>query len=421
MRFPGTWGLAALTLLVFAIQWTSGGEAHATDLRTQLRMGALRPDRVAEHAEYYRLILPMFLHHGWVHLALNGVALLQLAGLVESLWGTTRLVAFYGLCGLAGTLMSATLGPPWAGAVGASGAIMGLAGVLVGTTWFGAEPVRAWLREVLGRRLLYSVLLTFGLGIALWFVLPVIDNWAHFGGFACGVALALANPDATRRSGPAPAIATVWVLATAFCFAWMARDGAEVTETLDIDTARLLSAAASEQPDALRTPVALAQMLDSYAEAGAEDEGLGALRRTTSRMSDPQLLAFLVVELLDDSRFDAPAQVVLERWLEIQPDDPSALNTLAWHLVTRSDREHRDPDRAEALSRRSLERIEDAESKTGRRMRASFLDTLGEVLYQQGTLDEAAAVQRESLELATELEMDDVAEITARLHKIEAG
>lgn len=177
-RFPGTLGLAAVTLGMFLLEHVFGG---GTDLHAQVRLGALRVDRLVEHRELWRLVLPMFLHHGAIHLVLNGLALLQLGPLVESLWGTRRMVAFYVFCGIASALASAEFtADGYSGSVGASGAIMGLAGLLLGTTWFGEENVRVFLVDLLGRRLLNAVVLTFAIGIGLVWVMPIVDNWGHF-------------------------------------------------------------------------------------------------------------------------------------------------------------------------------------------------------------------------------------------------
>lgn len=423
-RFPVTLGIAALTLVFFALEYFSGG---TMDVDALLRLGAMRPDRVSEHREWYRLVLPMLLHAGPVHLALNGFALLQLGALVESLWGGRRLLVFYVVSGVAGALTSAALNPPgFPLSVGSSGAVLGLAGVVVGATAWGAEPARTWLLELVGQRLLASVALTFAIGIGLWLVLPAIDNWAHAGGFACGLALSLAHPDPTEEEtafstfGSAAAVA---VVATAITAA--ALEGQRALETVDLDTARILSVRASRQPGAWTNVGLLLEMADRFERAGASQEGLETLERHVARLDSPTALTLLAGTMMlerDAGRpYDEELDVVLKRWLEVAPDDAHALNTRAWHLVTRGDAEARDPVAAEPLSRRSLERIPDPDSTDGRRMRAAFLDTLGEVLLQLGRLDEALAVQRESVALARELALEDLAEIEARLARIEAA
>ena len=99
-------GLLALTAVFFAIEHLLGG---GMEVLVHLRLGALRADRVAEHNEYFRLLMPLFLHHGLIHLLFNGFALLQLGALVEHFWGSRRLLAYYVVCGLGASLVSAVL------------------------------------------------------------------------------------------------------------------------------------------------------------------------------------------------------------------------------------------------------------------------------------------------------------------------
>lgn len=419
-----TLGIASLTLLFFGFESLFGG---TTSIDAMLRLGALRVDRVAEHREWFRLVMPMLLHAGWVHLVLNGFALLQLGALVESLWGGRRLLMFYVASGIAGALVSAVANPPgFPIAVGASGAILGLAGVVIGTTTWGQEPARSWLLELVGQRLLASVGLTFAIGMGLWLVLPAVDNWAHAGGFACGLLLSLAHPDPTDDETAASALgsaAAIALVATAITAA--AIEGPKALETVDLDTARILAVRTSRQPGAWSNPPILVEMMDRFDRAGADDEGLETLRRQVARFDSPVVVTILVVMLMEQrdrgSDLDAAIDVALQRWLELAPDDPSALNTAAWHRVTRRDPATRDPAAALPLSRKSLERIPDPESTEGRTLRSAFLDTLGEILLQLGQLDEALTVQQEAVALAKELELDDLAEIEARLGRIEAA
>lgn len=433
-RFPGTLGITALTILFFVLEHALGG---GTDLRAQLRLGALRPDRVSEHFEVWRLVMPMFLHHGLVHLVLNGFALIQLGPLVESLWGTRRLLVFYVSCGIASSLVSAAFSPAgYAGGVGASGAIMGLAGVLLGTTWFGEESVRAFLVDLLGRRLLHGVLLTLALGMGLWLILPIVDNWGHLGGLACGLLIALAHPDPIDRNdveATAGSFAAVAILALAMGFT--AVNGGRILETYDIDTARILSVRASQQQGGLQEVQVLLEMVDRYDAAGASAEGLDRFERAIAKFDEVvwlrELAAGLTMQADAGSDRDAHIAVAFERWLALAPDDPQALNAAAWHLVTRSNVALRDPIRAERLSRESLARLPGQDDGPGgvlawispstKELRSGYLDTLGEILFQQGRIAEAREVQAEAVALATELDLAVLPDLTERLAKIESA
>lgn len=422
-RFPGTLGILIVTLGVFALEYAEGG---TTDLRAQMRLGALRTDRVAEHAEAWRLVAPIFLHHGPIHLLLNLFALLQLGPLVESLWGTRRFFTFYVFCGIAGTLASAALtGSGYAGSVGSSGALMGLAGLLLGARAYGEENTRDFLGDLLGRRLLQGVLLTLGLGFGLWFFLPVVDNWAHIGGLACGLLLAFAHPDPVERNERQSTLGLLVALAiVSGSGVATAIRGDRALATLEIDTARMLSVRASEAPAGMSALFVLPEMLDWYDRAGAPAEGLDRFTRAARTCKDSSTLRTLVgllalSEQQGTSR-EPHLMVTLERWLEIAPDDPDALNGMAWLLVTRATEPLRDPVRAEPLSRESLRRIPDIESEAGKTTRAAYLDTLAEILFQLDRYEEAASVQREAVALAKEVALADLTEMTARLDKIDA-
>jgi len=79
-----------------------------------------------------------------------------------------------------------------------------------------------------------------------------------------------------------------------------------------------------------------------------------------------------------------------ERVLSLDPNQPIALNNLAWILVTADDVELRDKKRALALAQRavSLERS------------PVFLDTLAEALYANGLAQEAVETIKEAIALA---------------------
>ncbi len=418
-RFPITLGLTLFTVAMFVVQrglasptdsvssFVSGllfGDG-VDDWLVMLRMGALRADLVAD-GEYFRLLTPVFLHGGWLHLLLNMFALLQLGALVEMLWGGRRLLLAYAVCGLAGSLCSAALNDPSPPlAVGASGAILGLAGVLMGTMWFGPPSTAQWLSDLLGRRLLNAVLLTFGIGIALvLFVGPLLDNWAHFGGWLCGMLVAVTLPSPTEPDDPrtATAGAAVALLAMGGAVAWMAISGGASRTTAALDFARLHAEAASRQPESNQGT--LVRMLDWFERASALDEGLETFERQVdryARASSPQVLVAALLQAELPPRVAEPAQIVAaERWWELEPDNPDALNSLAWFLVIpESNVGLRDPDRAEELSRRSLRELTPEQQV----QRATYLDTLGEVLYVKGEYAAAYEVQQQAVSLLDEV------------------
>jgi len=270
------------------------------------------------------------------------------------------------------------------------------------------------------------VLFTLGLGIALWFVLPIVDNLAHVGGLVAGLALAAAYPDPLDRD-PEPSNIGVGIvgalLVASLGSAWM--QGGRVLATYDLDTARALSVRISRTSGPYTSALML-EMLDRYDAAGALAEGEERFARAVAKFDGPYSLGLLATELMieadhDQVDRDEPVAATLERWLAVAPTDPQALNGLAWNLVSRRDLAKRDPVRAERLSRESLWRIEEPESTGGRSSRSAYLDTLSEALHQQGRDAEALAGQQEAVDLARELKLPEIAAIEARLSVIQSA
>jgi rhomboid protease GluP len=142
--------------------------------------------------QWWRLVTATFVHSGIIHLATNMWCLYNLGLLGEPLMGTFGLVAAYLLTGVMGNLLSIAVNPGVVG-VGASGAVFGLAGVLILLLGSKLLPVdRAEVRR-LRRSVIYFALLNFVIGFGTdAFHAPVrIDNMAHLGGFLSGLVLGL--------------------------------------------------------------------------------------------------------------------------------------------------------------------------------------------------------------------------------------
>lgn len=131
--------------------------------------------------QYWRLITPMFLHAGILHLALNGYFLYRIGPWVELHFGKARFAALYLLSGMGASLASLVLNPNLA--VGASGALFGLIGAMLPMLYRN----RALIANT--RSLMGNILLTITFNLLIGFSFPGIDNWAHVGGLLCGVAL----------------------------------------------------------------------------------------------------------------------------------------------------------------------------------------------------------------------------------------
>src|SRR5207244_617917 len=119
---------------------------------------------------------------GWYHIFTNMLALLFLGALVEAFYGRVRFLIFYVLCGVAGMTLSYEAQPHLS--VGASAAILGLAGVMIAHQF----KYRAYLPPAVSARLsiLFPLVLV---EIVLSWITPGIDLFGHVGGVLCGIFL----------------------------------------------------------------------------------------------------------------------------------------------------------------------------------------------------------------------------------------
>jgi membrane associated rhomboid family serine protease len=164
-----------VAVFVFSVLLTPGGS------RTEVlvRLGAMVPALVVE-GQYWRLVTAIFLHFNLVHLLLNTLGLTIFGNLIESVFGSARMLAVYLATGFVASTVSFAFGSPAAIAVGASGAIFGLLG-----TWLAFNLRRRQLS--LARSNVQGALILIALNLAIGFTVPGIDNLAHLGGLAAGV------------------------------------------------------------------------------------------------------------------------------------------------------------------------------------------------------------------------------------------
>ena len=141
--------------------------------------GALIPQDVADGGAW-RLASSVFLHSGAVHLGLNMLSLYFLGTFVETAFGRGRFLAVYLLSGLSGGLAYLYFGGFDEPAVGASGAIFGLLGAILGYSL--RRGTFSWQNPII-RQLLILLAINVYLGISI----AGVSNTAHMGGLAGGL------------------------------------------------------------------------------------------------------------------------------------------------------------------------------------------------------------------------------------------
>jgi membrane associated rhomboid family serine protease len=189
-----------LNLLVFVVMVFAGLGVVSVTAQELLAIGAIYRPAILE-GQVWRLLSSMFIHAGLMHVAGNLVSLL-LAGLfLERAMGSVWFVSCYLVCGVTGGIASAVYHPATV-AVGASGAIFGLWGVLLLLGLTKSKHTSVQFKHVLT-----VAAVTIGYNLVLGFASIGIDNAAHVGGLVAGLVFGAAArmfPDVLLR-GAAPA------------------------------------------------------------------------------------------------------------------------------------------------------------------------------------------------------------------------
>jgi rhomboid protease GluP len=179
--------LIGLNVLVFILMAASGVSLTDPTIPDLLRWGADFGPKTTS-GEWWRLLTCIFIHIGIIHILLNMWVLATAGPLVERMIGNTGFLLLYLVAGLIGSLASLFWNPLLVSA-GASGAIFGIYGALLGLLLrnHGSIPAQA-----------LAQLLNSGLGFLFYNLVygmmqPNIDSAAHIGGlaggFLCGIVL----------------------------------------------------------------------------------------------------------------------------------------------------------------------------------------------------------------------------------------
>lgn len=194
--FPLSWVVIGLSVVVSMTAFSAPEDVG---------FGPLMLDKLAvANGEYWRLWTVTLVHGSIPHLFFNMYALYLAGPLVETLYGSRLFALFYLLCAAAGSIASFVFGGNIP-AVGASGAIFGLFGLLLA-----ASRTHHPVIDRRGRALLGQVGALIAINLVIGFVIPGIDNAAHIGGLLAGIWLGfLIVP------GRVPTLRSLWVRPTA--------------------------------------------------------------------------------------------------------------------------------------------------------------------------------------------------------------
>jgi len=136
----------------------------------------------------WRLITPIFLHAGFIHILSNLFFQLRFGYVLELRWGIIRFIVIYLVTGIGASFLSC-LGSPGSVSVGASGALFGIIGANISYLIYNWPKIPNNSNEAC--ILVFVVVVNFLVGIS-----GNVDNWAHFGGLITGflIGVSLPNP-----------------------------------------------------------------------------------------------------------------------------------------------------------------------------------------------------------------------------------
>ena len=433
--------LLAVNFIFFALEIYAGGTDNTQVL---LNLGAAYGPYM-RRGEYWRLVMPMFLHGGWLHILGNSYCLYILGPILERLYGYGRYAVIYVASGIGGAYLSMAVSKNTS--VGASGAIFGIAGAMLVTGYIHRDVIPPRWGRAFGRGMIPFI----ALNLAIGYSVHGIDNWGHLGGLAGGVLLAsiIAPPRQDHPHGeiverPSQAMVALPLAVVILAMAAMANHY-RITQAVDglLEEGERFEAAQQydRELQSFQQALRLAPREERpHEEMGgyylaqekydlAMQEFQEAIRLTEGDDARPRLELGLAYQLKGDSKkaqqiFDdvlgkypqtaegqkslAADHVILaelyvsqklyadairnyQAALRLEPASAEAQNELAWLYATCDDQKFRDPKAA--LDHAKLA-VDLSEWKEG-----AYIDTLAEALYVNGDYQQAVEIQKKALAL----------------------
>jgi rhomboid protease GluP len=167
-----TYVFIVIQLIMFLLLELKGG---SKDSATLVAFGA-KDNPLILQGEWWRFIIPIFLHIGFLHLVMNTLGLYYLGTAVEKIYGSLRFFWIYLFAGIIGFITSFVFSPYLS--AGASGAIYGCFGALL--------YVGLIYPKLFSRTLGTNVITILVLNIVISFTFPSIDIAGHLGGLVGG-------------------------------------------------------------------------------------------------------------------------------------------------------------------------------------------------------------------------------------------
>ena len=179
VRSIAVYTIIALNVLVYIVAKMKCYENNVSYFEVMKSFGIMDGDLIKK-GEYFRLLSPVFLHGGIIHLFINCYSLMAIGPICEKMYGNLKFLIIYLLSGIGGFIFSFALTKSLS--LGASGAIFGIVGALL---YFGVQKPVAF-KAMFGTFLIGVTILNLAFG----FCVDDIDNFGHIGGLIAGFLLA---------------------------------------------------------------------------------------------------------------------------------------------------------------------------------------------------------------------------------------
>ncbi|KAK4937752.1 hypothetical protein LTR10_021697 [Elasticomyces elasticus] len=134
--------------------------------------------------QWFRFIVPMFLHAGLIHIAFNLLLQLTMGRDMEKAIGSIRFAIVYFSSGIFGFVLGGNFAATAIASTGCSGCLFGILALVL------LDLIYAWnerpspVKDLMW--ILVDIIISFVLGL-----LPGLDNFSHIGGFLMGLAMGL--------------------------------------------------------------------------------------------------------------------------------------------------------------------------------------------------------------------------------------
>lgn len=193
--------ILGLLTYIIAFAFYRGSDSYAlVVLGAQILPGSEAPF-ASLVLDYYRFLTSAFLHGGIVHLLFNMYSLYAIGGFIERYYGSKKMFTAYIITAITGSLLSFIMAliSVWSNSgissgvsisVGASGAVFGLIGVVLGNKFLRRNTYNPDINVDVGN-LVWIVVINIFLGVSVNSLGSgvIINNWAHIGGLVGGMLL----------------------------------------------------------------------------------------------------------------------------------------------------------------------------------------------------------------------------------------